>query len=79
MNHEGNNPHFLMQSEENGIRKGLDKNLSEIFIGNSANVPVLLNEWQVAVKSCDETISESVISIVVIPCSGIRNVFQNSG
>lgn len=68
-----------MRSEENGIWKWLNENLAKILIGCVINMSVRLNQWQVAVESRDKAITEPAISIVVIPCGGLRNVVQHSG
>jgi hypothetical protein len=74
MGHKSDNPNAVVKSIEDGVREWANDDLVKIEVRSPVNPAVLLDLRQVAVKCRNETISESGIPVLVIPCCGLRNV-----
>ena len=75
--HEGYNPEVIVKSVENGVGERAQDELVKVEIRLAVDSAIRLNLGQVAVKGGNETISETVMSVLVIPSGCLRNVLQD--
>ena len=79
MYHKGDNPNIIVKSIENGVWEGANDDLVKFEIRPPVNFAVLLDLGQVTLECRDKAISQSWISVLVIPSCRLRHVPQHCG